>query len=140
MVPAVEAEGLVRTFGEVRAVDGIDLSVARGEVFGFLGPNGAGKSTLVNDILYPALARKLHNSTQRIGSHKAIHGLGQLFSHVLTRNGGRGHNQAVSRVNLFEAMNQGPNSQHFTNRHCMYPDRSLAIRVDVWGNPTAPVP
>ena len=33
VVPAVEAEGLVRTFGEVRAVDGIDLSVARGEVF-----------------------------------------------------------------------------------------------------------
>ena len=45
VVPAIEAEGLVRTFGEVRAVDGIDLSVARGEVFGFLGPNGAGKST-----------------------------------------------------------------------------------------------
>ena len=38
---------LVRTFGDVKAVDGIDLAVTRGEIFGFLGPNGAGKSTTV---------------------------------------------------------------------------------------------
>ena len=44
---AVVAEGLVRHFGDVRAVDGIDLSVARGEIYGFLGPNGAGKTTLI---------------------------------------------------------------------------------------------
>jgi ABC-type multidrug transport system ATPase subunit len=41
----VEAEGLVRRFGNIVAVDGIDLVVQQGEVFGFLGPNGAGKST-----------------------------------------------------------------------------------------------
>ncbi len=44
----IEVEGLVRDFkGGVRAVDGIDLSVAPGEIYGFLGPNGAGKSTTV---------------------------------------------------------------------------------------------
>lgn len=43
----VLTEGLVRTFGDVRAVDGIDLEVKGGEIFGFLGPNGAGKSTTV---------------------------------------------------------------------------------------------
>jgi ABC-2 type transport system ATP-binding protein len=44
----IEVEGLVRDFkGGVRAVDGIDLSVASGEIYGFLGPNGAGKSTTV---------------------------------------------------------------------------------------------
>ena len=44
----IEVRGLVRDFkGGVRAVDGIDLSVAPGEIFGFLGPNGAGKSTTV---------------------------------------------------------------------------------------------
>jgi ABC-2 type transport system ATP-binding protein len=43
----IEATGLVRTFGDVRAVDGVDLHVEDGEVFGFLGPNGAGKSTTV---------------------------------------------------------------------------------------------
>jgi ABC-2 type transport system ATP-binding protein len=42
---AVTARGLVKTFGELRAVDGIDLDVRRGEVFGVLGPNGAGKTT-----------------------------------------------------------------------------------------------
>jgi len=44
---AVLTRGLVRRFGPVRAVDGIDLSVARGEIYGFLGPNGAGKSSAV---------------------------------------------------------------------------------------------
>jgi ABC-2 type transport system ATP-binding protein len=44
---AVLTRGLVRRFGSVRAVDGIDLSVDRGEIYGFLGPNGAGKSTAV---------------------------------------------------------------------------------------------
>src|SRR5216117_2448773 len=45
----IEAEGLVRTFkGGIRAVDGIDLRVEPGEIYGFLGPNGAGKSTTVH--------------------------------------------------------------------------------------------
>lgn len=43
----IVAEKLVRHFGEVKAVDGIDLTVNQGEIFGFLGPNGAGKSTAV---------------------------------------------------------------------------------------------
>src|SRR5665213_82721 len=44
----IEVEGLVKDFkGGVRAVDGIDLQVAPGEIYGFLGPNGAGKSTTV---------------------------------------------------------------------------------------------
>src|SRR5438876_17548 len=45
----IVAEGLVREFkGGIRAVDGIDLDVAPGEIYGFLGPNGAGKSTTVH--------------------------------------------------------------------------------------------
>ena len=44
---AVEAEGLVKHFGEVVALDGIDLTVERGQVVGLLGPNGAGKTTTV---------------------------------------------------------------------------------------------
>jgi ABC-2 type transport system ATP-binding protein len=44
---AVNARGLVKTFGDQRAVDGIDLEVRRGEVFGVLGPNGAGKTTML---------------------------------------------------------------------------------------------
>ncbi|NHN43036.1 ABC transporter ATP-binding protein [Halorubellus sp. JP-L1] len=49
---AIEIEGLRKRFGaDAVAVDGIDLTVAEGEVFGFLGPNGAGKSTTINMML-----------------------------------------------------------------------------------------
>jgi ABC-2 type transport system ATP-binding protein len=44
---AIEAAGLVKTFGETRAVDGVDLEVPRGAVYGVLGPNGAGKTTTI---------------------------------------------------------------------------------------------
>ena len=44
---AIEATGLVKTFGDVRAVDGVDLAVRRGTVYGVLGPNGAGKTTTI---------------------------------------------------------------------------------------------
>jgi ABC-2 type transport system ATP-binding protein len=44
---AVEAEGLVKSFGDFRAVDGVDLQIAQGEIFGVLGPNGAGKTTML---------------------------------------------------------------------------------------------
>jgi ABC-2 type transport system ATP-binding protein len=44
---SVAATGLVKAFGDVRAVDGIDLEVGQGEIFGVLGPNGAGKTTML---------------------------------------------------------------------------------------------
>jgi len=47
MTSAVQARGLVKTFGDLRAVDGIDLDVGEGEIFGVLGPNGAGKTTML---------------------------------------------------------------------------------------------
>jgi len=45
--PVIEVAGLTKRYGEVEAVRGIDLTVARGETFGFLGPNGAGKTTTI---------------------------------------------------------------------------------------------
>jgi len=47
----IRAEGLTKTFGRFRALDGLDLQVAPGEVHGFLGPNGAGKSTTIRVVL-----------------------------------------------------------------------------------------
>jgi ABC-2 type transport system ATP-binding protein len=51
MANAISISGLVKTFGSVRALDGLDLTVAEGEVHGFLGPNGAGKSTTIRVLL-----------------------------------------------------------------------------------------
>ena len=48
--PLIHARGLVKKFGELTAVDGIDFDVERGEAFGFLGPNGAGKSSTMRMI------------------------------------------------------------------------------------------
>src|SRR6478672_412672 len=45
--PAIEAHGLVKRYGDKRALDGVDLDVARGAVCALLGPNGAGKTTAV---------------------------------------------------------------------------------------------
>src|SRR5690625_3296655 len=44
---AIETRGLVKTFGSTRAVDGVDLTVRRGGIYGVLGPNGAGKTTTI---------------------------------------------------------------------------------------------
>src|SRR3954470_21743027 len=52
---AITTEGLVRSFDGKAAVDGLDLDIREGEIYGFLGPNGAGKSTTVR-VLCPLLA------------------------------------------------------------------------------------
>lgn len=51
-VPAIRTEGLSKRFGDVLALDGLDLTVDRGEIFGFLGPNGAGKTTTIRLLLH----------------------------------------------------------------------------------------
>jgi ABC-2 type transport system ATP-binding protein len=69
--PAVEVEGLVREFkGGIRAVDGLDLEVRAGEIYGFLGPNGAGKTTVVRiltTLLRPTSGRAL------VAGHDVVH-------------------------------------------------------------------
>ena len=47
----ITVEGMFKVFGTTRALDGLDLTVERGEVHGFLGPNGAGKSTTIRALL-----------------------------------------------------------------------------------------
>jgi ABC-2 type transport system ATP-binding protein len=61
----IYTEGLVKTFGAFRALDGLDLTVRRGEVHGFLGPNGAGKSTTIRVLL--GLLRKTSGQVSLFG-------------------------------------------------------------------------
>src|SRR6478735_1991791 len=61
----IDVRGLVKRFGSVRALDGLDLQVAAGEVHGFLGPNGAGKSTTIRVLL--GLLRKDGGEVRLLG-------------------------------------------------------------------------
>ena len=58
--PAVRARGIVKSFGEVIALDGIELEVAQGQLHGLVGPNGAGKTTLLGLLLGLAVADSGH--------------------------------------------------------------------------------
>jgi ABC-2 type transport system ATP-binding protein len=64
--PAVEAQALVKMFGENRAVDGIDLVVPVGMVYGVLGPNGAGKTTMINIL---ATLLRADSGTAKVFGH-----------------------------------------------------------------------
>ena len=66
---AIEARGLVRRFGDKIAVDGINLNIAEGEIYGFLGPNGAGKSTTVR-MLTTLLAPTAGDAT--VAGHSVV--------------------------------------------------------------------
>ena len=66
---AIEASGLVKTFGEIRAVDGVDLAVRPGMVYGLLGPNGACKTTTIRMLatLFPP-----DSGTARVFGHDVV--------------------------------------------------------------------
>ncbi|MGB3763710.1 MAG: ATP-binding cassette domain-containing protein, partial [Ornithinimicrobium sp.] len=66
MEPMLEATGLTKTYGQTRALDDLDLTVAGGQVFALLGPNGAGKTTLVRTI---ATLARLEKGTLRVAGH-----------------------------------------------------------------------
>ena len=72
---AIEARGLIRKFGTNRAVDGVDLAVPRGEIYGFLGPNGAGKSTTVR-VLCTLLAPTAGSA--RVAGHDVVTESGEV--------------------------------------------------------------
>lgn len=76
---AIEAEGLVKVFGKTRAVDGVDLAVRSGTVYGMLGPNGAGKTTTVRML---ATLLQPDGGTARILGHDLVREANDVRSRV----------------------------------------------------------
>ncbi len=72
---AISAHGLVRVFGSNRAVDGVDLAVNAGEIYGFLGPNGAGKSTTV--LMLCTLLKPSEGQAQ-VAGHDVVESPGEV--------------------------------------------------------------
>jgi ABC-2 type transport system ATP-binding protein len=70
--PPVEARGLVKRYGDVTAVDGVDLTVEPGDVYGYLGPNGAGKTTVLRMLL--GLIRPTAGEVRLFGSDPLLDG------------------------------------------------------------------
>src|SRR5262245_25961836 len=88
MATVLDLQGLTKHFGGVRAVDGIDLAVARGEIVGLIGPNGSGKSTIVNlicGLLPPTAGRVVFNGADisRLPPHARVAmGIARTFQNI----------------------------------------------------------
>src|SRR5216683_175737 len=84
----LELKGLSKHFGGVRAVDGLDLRVTQGEVFGLIGPNGSGKSTVVNLVcgLFPVTAGQVllrNEDITELASHmRVVRGVTRTFQNI----------------------------------------------------------
>ena len=113
----LELQGVSKHFGGVRAVDGIDLTVARGEILGLIGPNGSGKSTIVNLIcgLFPLTSGRIVLDGADI-SDLPVHarvtcGVARTFQNI------RLFGQLTVWQNLWVAQNSGEQrSQNFVRR------------------------
>jgi branched-chain amino acid transport system ATP-binding protein len=113
----LELQGLSKHFGGVRAVDGVDLEVARGEIIGLIGPNGSGKSTIVNlicGLLPPTAGRVVFNGADisRLPPHARVTlGIARTFQNI------RLFGQLTVWQNLWVAQNSGEQrNQNFLAR------------------------
>ncbi|MFJ3443222.1 ATP-binding cassette domain-containing protein [Streptomyces sp. NPDC086081] len=109
MPGAIYAEGLVKTFGDVRALDGVDLDVPEGTVLGLLGPNGAGKTTTVRcltTLLRPDSGRAVVAGIDVLKQPEAVRrsiGLSGQFAAVDEYLTGRENLQMVGRLYQMKA-------------------------------------
>jgi ABC-type branched-subunit amino acid transport system ATPase component len=113
----LDLQGLTKHFGGVRAVDGIDLAVARGEIVGLIGPNGSGKSTIVNlicGLLPPTAGHVVFNGVDisRLPPHARVTlGIARTFQNI------RLFGQLPVWQNLWVAQNSGEQrNQNFLRR------------------------
>ena len=131
--PAIAAESLVKTYGEIEAVRGVSFTVPRGGVYGLLGPNGAGKSTTINMLC--TLARPTSGSA-RIGGFDVMRQRDDVRRHIgLVFQGSTldGHLTAAQNLRLHAAL--------YGIDHDVVPARmhQMLGMVDLWDRRDHPV-
>jgi ABC-2 type transport system ATP-binding protein len=112
---AIETEGLVKRFGSVPAVDGINLSVPEGSVYGFLGPNGSGKTTTIRVLL--GLINASAGSWRLLGETMPDQAAGVLPHVGAMVEGPAFYPWLSGRDNLARFDAAGPDGQRSTRRH-----------------------
>lgn len=115
---AIETRGLTKTFGRQRAVDGVDLVVPRGSVFGFLGPNGSGKTTTIRMLL--GLAAASSGEIELLGS-----AMPKFSREVLPRVGA-----LVEGPAIYPFLSGRENLQRFDDADCHTAPATRNRRVD----------
>ncbi len=113
--PLLELRGICKQFGGIKALDGVDLSIPAGSIYGLIGPNGAGKTTLFNVItgLYPANAGKRRFAGEDMP-------LGMKASAIVER----GIARTFQNIRLFDFMTAWEN---------VMVARHVRTRTGVWG-------
>lgn len=102
-VPAIKTSGLTKHYGEVRALEDLNLEVEEGEIFGFLGPNGAGKTTTIRSLLN--YITPTSGSAQVLGMDAATRSV-ELRTHI---------SYQPAEYGLYENLTGGQFLQYFAN-------------------------
>ena len=153
--PAIRTRGLSRRFGKVVAVDGVDLEVAPGEIYGFLGPNGSGKTTIIRmlcGLLTPsagevsvlglrvpaqaeALRRKIGYMTQKFSLYDDLTVVENM--HFMARIHGLGRREAKQRIEqLVERYDLAAMRRRFAGAMSGGQRQRLALAVATQHSPT----
>jgi ABC-2 type transport system ATP-binding protein len=114
---AIQARGLSKHFGDLKAVDALDLKVPRGQIYGFLGPNGSGKSTTIRMLC--GLLTPTEGTADVLGTH--IPGNAKSLKPRI--------GYMTQRFSLFGDMTVGENLQ-FISEIYSYPARDRKTRID----------
>jgi len=126
----LELQGIAKHFGGVRAVDGVDLTVRKGEILGLIGPNGSGKSTIVNLIcgLYPLTAGRVlfkDSDISELPPHTRVSlGIARTFQNI------RLFGQLSVWQNLWVAQNSGQQQQENFVARWFGGSRSVRKEID----------
>lgn len=98
----VEGRGLGKTFGPIRAVDGVDLDLARGRIYGLLGPNGSGKTTLIR--LLTGLARPTAGRVTVLGTAMPDRAILARIGYMTQADGVYGELSVLENIRFYGAM------------------------------------